>query len=253
MSANIVSGPQAGAPPMSEVSRIIGVFFEPKKTFADIAQRPRWIVPLLIAIVFSAGYLYAFSSHIGWEPYLHRLLDNNPRILQLQPEQRQNVFNMQLRIVPITSYVAVFVFIPLTFVLGAAIALGIIKGLMGVPIRFKQAFAAFAYAYLPRTIYSVLSTVVVYLTKTPEDFDPRNGFFSNPAALMDPQTSSKFLYSIASNADIFVIWVLLLTAAGLKAAGGKRLSFGGAFFAVFLPFAVWVLIAAALAASGLSG
>jgi hypothetical protein len=28
---------------MGEFSRIVGVFFEPKKSFADIAQRPTWI------------------------------------------------------------------------------------------------------------------------------------------------------------------------------------------------------------------
>jgi Yip1 domain len=253
MSAQVPPTVQTGPAPMSELSRLIGVFFEPKKTFTDIAQRPRWIVPLLISIVVGCAYLYAFNTHIGWEPYLHRLMDNNPRILQLSPEQRQNVFNMQLRIVPVISYVSVLLFIPLSLLAGAGIALGIIKGLMGVPIRFKQAFAAFAYAGLPRVIYSVLSTIVMFVTRNPEDFDPRNGFFSNPAALMDPMTSSKFLYAVASNLDVFVIWVLLLIATGLKAAGGKRLSFGGALFAVALPFVVYVLLSGALAASGLSG
>jgi hypothetical protein len=232
---------------MSELSRIIGVFFEPKKTFTDIAQWPRWIVPVLIAIVFGLGYLYAFNSHIGWEPYLHRLMDNNRQMLQLPPDQRQNIFNVYLRVLPIFAYIAVVVFTPLTYVIGAAIMLGIIKGLMGVPIRFKQAFAVFAYASLPRAIFSVLSTVVVFMARSPEGFDPQNPFFSNPAALMDQQTSSKFLYAVASNVDIFIIWVILLTATGLKAAGGKRLSFGGALFAVLLPFVVYVLLRGALA------
>ncbi len=70
---------------------------------------------------------------------------------------------------------------------------------------------------------------------------------------MDPQTSSKFLYTLAGNLDVFVIWVLLLIAAGLKAAGGKRLSFGGALFSVALPFVVYAFIRASLAAAGLSG
>ena len=63
--------------PMGEFSRLQGVFFEPGRTFADIAQRPRWIVPLLIGILFSLGYIYAFSQHIGWETYMHRIMDNN--------------------------------------------------------------------------------------------------------------------------------------------------------------------------------
>jgi len=41
--------------------------------------------------------------------------------------------------------------------------------------------------------------------------------------------------------------MILLTAIGLKAAAGKRLSFGGALFAVVLPWAVLVLIGATVA------
>jgi hypothetical protein len=239
--------------PMGEASRLAGVFFEPGKTFADIAARPRWIVPILITILFSVGYLYAFGHHVGWEPYLHRLLDNNPQIQRLPADQRQRIFDTYVRFASVGAMVNVVVFIPLAILIWAAIALGIVKGLLGVPIRLAQAFAAIAYAGLPRVIYTVLSMVVMFLMKNPEDFDVQNGFFSNPGALMDPQTSSKFLYTLASSLDVFVIWTLLLAAAGVKAAGGKRLSFGGALFAVALPGVILVLIRAALAAAGLMG
>lgn len=251
MSANPLPPVQSGSPPMSELSRLVGVFFEPKKAFADIAQRPRWFVPFLITVVFSAGYLYAFTTHIGWEPYLHRIMDTNARVQQLPAEQRQNVFTLYLRILPIFGYVAAIVGVLIPYLLGSAIVVGIIKGLMGVPIRFKQAFASYAYGALPNIIYSALATVVVFVTRNPDDFNPQNGFVSNPAAFMDPLTASKFLYTVARYVDVFVIWGVLLTATGLKAAGGKKLSFGGALFAVLLPFVIFVLISGALA--GLQG
>jgi hypothetical protein len=244
---------QADAAPMSELSRLINVFFEPKKAFADIAQRPRWIAPLLIAMVFGAGYIYAFNKHIGWEPYLHRLFDTNPQVQRLPAEQREQIFDRQLRAIPIASYAGAVVLTPIIFIIGSAIAVGLIKGLMGTPILFKQAFAVFAYAWLPHVIYLVLSTIVMYQTTHPEDFDPQNGFFSNPGAFMDPMTSLRFLRVVASSLDVFVIWTLLLIATGLKAAGGKRLSFGGALFAVVLPFGVYVLIRGAAAAAGFGG
>jgi hypothetical protein len=55
------------------------------------------------------------------------------------------------------------------------------------------------------------------------------------------------LYTLAMSLDLFTIWVILLTATGLKAAAGKRLSFGGALFAVVLPWAILVLGGASLA------
>ncbi|PWU00598.1 MAG: hypothetical protein C5B51_24870 [Terriglobia bacterium] len=253
MSPDIVASTESEPKPLSEVSRLTGVFFEPGKTFADIAQRPRWLVPLVIGILFSVGYLYAFSTRIGWESYMHRVMDNNPRVQQLPPEQRQRILDTQLKFVPISSMVSVVVGAPVMLLLWAGIALGIVKGLLGAPIRFKQAFAALCYAGLPRILYSVLATIVMFLTKDPENFDVQNGFFSNPGALMDPQNSSKFLYTLASSLDVFTFWVLILAAMGLKAAGGKRLSFGGALFAVALPWAVLVFIRGGLAAAGLMG
>src|ERR1035438_309477 len=54
----------------------------------------------------------------------------------------------------------------------------------------------------------------------------------NPGALMDP---------LASSFELFSFWTILLPATGLKAAAGKKLSFGGALFSVLLPWAVVVL------------
>ena len=237
---------------MGEFSRLMGVFFEPKKAFADIAERPRWLVPTLIATVSALVLIYLFSTHVGWEPMLRRAFENNARVQQLTPEQRQSAFNLQMRIVPTFAYVGGALGAPLTFLIGGGIILGIVRVLLGVPIRFAQVFATMAYASLPRIIYSGLSIVVMFL-KNPEDFDIQNSFASNPGAFMDPQNSSKFLYTLASQLDVFTIWVMLLIATGLKAAGGKRLTFGGALFAVALPWAVYVLIRGGLAAAGLGG
>jgi len=237
---------------MSEWSRLLGVFFEPGKTFADIAERPRWLVPLLIGILSAVLLINLFNRHVGWESSLQRAMDNNRFVQQLPPDQRQIAFDRQLRLMPVFSYLGAILGFPITLLLAAGLATGIIRGLLGSPIRFVQAFAAMAYAFLPRVIYAGLSISVMFL-KPPDEFDLQNAFASNPGAFMDPQKSSKFLYTVASQLDVFSIWVILLAAVGLKAAGGKRLSFGGALFAVVLPWAVYVLIRGGLAAAGLGG
>ena len=237
---------------MSEGSRLLGVFFEPGKTFADIAERPRWLVPLLIGILSAVLLIYLFNRHVGWESSLERAMDNNRFVQQLTPEQRQTAFDRQLRLLPVFSYLGAILGFPITLLLAAGLATGIIRGLLGTPIRFVQAFAAMAYAFLPRVIYAGLSISVMFL-KNPDEFDLQNAFASNPGAFMDPQKSSRFLYTVASQLDVFSIWVILLAAVGLKAAGGKRLSFGGALFAVMLPWAVYILFRGGLAAAGLGG
>jgi hypothetical protein len=71
--------------------------------------------------------------------------------------------------------------------------------------------------------------------------------FFNLGGFMDPQSPLKFLHSVASSLDVFAIWTILLVAAGLKSAGGKKLSFGGSLMAVAVPWAIWVLLRASLA------
>ena len=92
-----------------------------------------------------------------------------------------------------------------------------------------------------------LLAIAVMFMKPPDDFNLQNPLVFNPGAFMDPLTSSKFLYSVATSLDLFRLWTLVLIAIGLKAAGGKQLSMGGAVTAVFLPWAIWTLGAAALA------
>jgi hypothetical protein len=107
-------------------------------------------------------------------------------------------------------------------------------------------FAIIWYASLPGVIMALLAIAVMFM-KAPDDFNLQNPLVFNPGAFMDPLTTSKFLYSVASSLDLFRLWTLVLIAIGLKAAGGKQLSMGGAATAVFLPWAIWTLGAAALA------
>jgi hypothetical protein len=85
--------------------------------------------------------------------------------------------------------------------------------------------------------------------KAPEDFDVQNPLAFNPGAFMDPETSSKFLYTIAVSLDFFTLWYLLLIAIGIKAVAGRRLSFGASILTVGVPWALFVLARAGIAAA----
>jgi hypothetical protein len=56
---------ETGPPPTGEFSRLTGVFFEPKKTFTDIAARPSWLMPTLIVIVANILLIYLFNLHVS--------------------------------------------------------------------------------------------------------------------------------------------------------------------------------------------
>ena len=212
---------------MGEFSRLTGVFFEPSKTFADIAQRPSWIVPMALVILASLVMMVAFTQHVGVDRMIRQQLENNPRTAQMAPEQRERAIEMGSKFAGVTMYLGPLVGVPLYDLIVAGVLMGIVAGILSAPVKFKQAFAVVCYAGLPGVISAALTTAVMFLKK-PEDFDIQHALAFNLGALMDPQTSAKFLHSVATSMDLFTIWGILLMAIGFKAAGGQRLSFGGA-------------------------
>jgi hypothetical protein len=231
---------------LGEGSRLIGVFFEPAKTFEDVAARPGFWVPLILVIVVSLVYIVLFGQHVGWERMIRQQTMASPQAAQLPPDQLEQRIQIGAKFAPIITYVAILVGVPLFWLIWSAVLVGIVKGMMSAPVRLKQIFSILAYASLPGVIMALLSIAVMFM-KPPEDFNLQNPLFFNPGAMMDQATTSKFVYSLASSLDLFRLWTLVLIGIGLKAAGGKQLSMGGAMTAVFLPWAIWILCAASLA------
>jgi hypothetical protein len=224
---------------MGEFSRITGVFFDPKKAFEDIAKRPTWIVPMVLIIIAALAVSMTMGQRVGWERIVRHGMETSSRTQQMTPEQREQAVAMGVKFASIAAYGAI-IFVPIVFAIMAGVLLGVASGILSAGIRFKQVFAVVCYASLTGLISSILTIVVLFL-KNPDEFNVQNALAFNPGAFMDPGTSSKFLYSLATSLDLFSFWTILLMAVGIKAAAGKKLSFGSAVFAVVLPWAVYVL------------
>lgn len=231
---------------MGAFARIFGVFFEPGKTFRDIAQRPTWLVPMILVIVAVIGVTSTIGQRIGWENVIRRQMENSSRVQQMSAEQRDQAVAMQMKFAPVFGYVGALVGVPIYDLIAAAVLLGIAGGLMGGGMRFKQVFATVCWSGLPGVISAILTIVVLFL-KNPDDVNIQNPIAFNLGAFMDPNTPAKFAYSLASSIDLFAFWTIFLLATGLKAAAGKKLSFTGALVAVVLPWGVLILCKAAFA------
>ena len=173
---------------MGEFSRLSGVFFEPGKAFADIAERPRWLVPLLLIIVATVAFYVVYGQHIGWQTFVQDMMDNNARMQQqmqsLSPEQRAQSLAVQQKIYPIMYYVGPVFGLPLMYIVSSAILLGIASGMMSAGVRFKQIFAIECYAGLVGIVSKLLGIVVMFL-KNPDQFNLMNPLAFNPGAFMD--------------------------------------------------------------------
>jgi len=231
---------------LGEGSRLAGVFFEPAKTFADVAARPNFWPPLILVLVFSLVFLTLYGQHVGWERMIRHQTETSSRAAQLSPEQREQQIQVAAKFAPIGAYAFILVLLPLGMLIWAALLLGIVKGMMSAPVRLKQTYAILWYSSMPGVLMALLSIAVMFM-KPPDDFNVQNPLVFNPGAFLDQATTSKFVYSLASAIDLFTLWKLVLIGIGLKAAGGRALSMGGAMTAAFLPWVIWILCAASLA------
>jgi hypothetical protein len=168
----------------------------------------------------------------------------------MQPEQREAAMksvDLTKKITQITAYIFAVIGPAIGYLIAAAVLLGIVAGILSAPVKFKQVFAIMCYSGMVGLLMVVLMVVVIFLKKNPADFDIQHPLAFNAGALMDPNGPNKFMFALASSLDVFTIWKIILIAVGLKSAAGKKLSSGGALFAVLLPWVVLVLIGATFA------
>jgi hypothetical protein len=137
---------------MTEPARLIGVFFEPGKVFADLSQKPRWFVPILISIFFSLAFVYAISSHIGWDTTFRHTFATNPRTADLPVAQREQIIATSAKIASIVGWIGAIFGAPLTVLIIAGVLTGLFNALLGTDLKFAQTFAITAYALLVRAL-----------------------------------------------------------------------------------------------------
>ena len=224
---------------MNEAARIFGVFYEPGKVFADVAQKPRWIAPILVSILMGCALVYTISTHIGWDQTIRKTLANNPRMAELPADQREKAIATGTKFASGFGWVGAIAGAPIFVLIIAGVLTGIFNGLLGAEVRFAQGFAITAYALLVRAVLSGLLILLAFL-KPPEEFDLQVSPFS-PAAYMNRLDNPKWLMALAGTLDLFTIWSIVLLAIGFSVAA-KKLSFSKALITIAIP---WLILVAA--------
>lgn len=234
---------------MSEAGRLIGIFWDPRPVFENLAWKPRFLVPLVLLTLLSTVYLATFARIVGFESLTRRQLESNPRTAQMPAEQRERAIEQGTKIAVPLAYASGILGTTVVSLAIAGVMLGCMNLFGGAKLRYPQAFSITCYSFLPSAVGQILALVVMLL-KNPADFDLQNPLPLNLGAFLDRATVGGFLHSLATSLDLFSIWVILLLALGFSAAA-RRMSFGKALSLVLLPWGVYVLLKSA--AAGLTG
>jgi hypothetical protein len=224
----------------SEISRISGIFSEPRRAFLDIIQRPRWYIPVIILTLCSLTLVTVYSQRVGWERLIRTSMEQSSRVQDMPADQRERAIEMGVKFGAITGYVQSAIGPLLAVLIAAAALMFTANTLLDTGIRYPQMLGITAYSYLTGVVQTALIILVMFL-KPPEDFDLRNPLAFNAGAFLNTETTPKWLTSLAGSLDLFSIWTMVLLAIGISAAG-RNISTGKAASAVVIPWLLWVCV-----------
>ncbi|MGB7592184.1 MAG: YIP1 family protein [Terriglobia bacterium] len=245
----VVKPADADTPAQSFPERLLGIFISPAETLADVARKPDFMAPLILGVLGAIAVTETMLWKIGMERIVRMSIEQSGRASSMSPEQMDQAVHQGARIGAIFAHVGGIVVPPIFLLIIAGLGLLIVNLIFGAQAKFKTVFSLICYANLVSLLGSVMAVAVI-LFGDPDHFNAQNPVPSNVAFFLNPREVSKPLYAMASSADIFTIWFLILIAVGLAEGTGRKVK----PLSIFLVYAgfwvIWILGKAGLAMIG---
>jgi hypothetical protein len=209
---NALATPAPGAEPKpNPFQRIIGVLFSPDATFASIARRPDWVVPLVLLLLISLAAGFIMAPHVDFGAAARESMEQNKNV---KPEDVEKAVRISASIGKVFSYIS-----PVLSLIGLLVIAGVVLlafRIFGGEGDFKQAFSVTCYASIPTIIKSVV-TLIIIVAKG--GIIPAQALAtlvrSNLGFLVDYKTNP-VAFALLSSFDIFSVWFLALLIIGFS-------------------------------------
>lgn len=235
----------APPPPMSPVSRVLGVFFEPARVFQNLRAHPRWlaafVIIALLNIIYSAAFVQRLTPERIAEFTSNKVIESgwlppNANEAEFRADQLESVKTPMARVGAVVNTV-VFGFAGYAFFAGLIM---LIVLMFGGRVNFWQALCITLYSALPVVVITKLLSLVILFIKSPDDIHPIRGAQTlvqdNLGVLFDP-AQRPVLFSMASMFGVLTFYWVWLLQTGLR-NGGEKVSSGAAWGAAI---GMWVL------------
>jgi hypothetical protein len=197
-------------------ARVVGVFFSPRATYADVAARPRWLGALLVgSLVVIIGLFALFSTEVGQQAWLDQQVKGAESFGRTINDQQ---YEGMERIAPYIRYIVAAgytVFVPIVLVIVSAMLLGIFNAFLGGDATFKQVFAVVVHSGLISALQTAFALPLDYVRET----------LSSPTTLavfLPFIEETTFLGRLLGSIDLFQIWGTLSLAIGLGVLYKRR-------------------------------
>jgi hypothetical protein len=221
---------------MGGLSKVVNIFFEPRKVFQSLKIKPTWLVPVIIVAVLGMGFFYYTFPYIMNEQ-VQNIRDND----RIPEEHKERIIERireaehpplwQMAIAPAGTLISLIIV--------AAVLFFVFNVLMGGDSGFRRVFSVYC--------YSSLIAIPAIIVKFPLVMMKGNiNVQTSLGLLLSPDAKGSFLYSVLSSFDVFTLWQVILVSMGLGVM--YKFSTKKSFTTVAILWVIWIF-----AKSGLSG
>lgn len=220
---------------MSALSKVIGIFTEPKATLESIDRKPSWIVPFIIlSVVIIATQLVTMDIRIADQIAALELRDLPPESMEAAQAQANSPFKYVGLVISPVAVLAMMAIIAGVLLLAGNL-------MIGGETNFKKIFAIVMWSSLIGIINIAL---VTFIGSSRGTF---NGVAMDLATLLptpDIGEEKTILYRLLSRFDIFTFWEMALWTLGLSVTFKSTIQ--KAVTPVVVIWVIWVVVAVSL-------
>lgn len=224
---------------MNWLKDITGIYYQPEKVFEGMKGKPRWLVPLIVSIVFTLIVTAIILPTIVMPEQaaiISERMANNPDVPAEQIEAIQERMSGPIPI--IAGLVSNMIMIPVGLLLIGLIFWWIFS-MMGHKAQFKEMFTT--------AVFASLIGIPGALVKVPLMFIKGTAKVSTSLGLILPaEMEEGFLMRLMNHIDLFTIWMLVVMVIGFSIFSGapRKKSY-------WIVFASWIVLILIL--SGIGG
>ncbi len=158
MTESATAAPAKHSAGESALARLVGVFVSPVRTFASIAARPTWLLPVAISAGLSLPVSELILSKTNWREVVSAQIAKSGRTLS--EAQLDQAVEQSRRLAWVWDVLAVAAPILVTLIVGAVLW-GACNA-FGWEVKFRQSLGVTAHAFFPGVLYGIALLAVLW-------------------------------------------------------------------------------------------
>ena len=195
------------------LARLAGVFIAPARTFASIARRPTWLLPLAIAAALAVPLTELVFSKTDLRGEMTKRMEKSGR--KIPDDQLDSMVEKTKRLAPLFDFIGIAFVTAAT--VGTAAVLWAACQAFGWEVKFRQSLGVTTHAFLPQTLASAAMLAILWNRDQIDKVTMGDALPTSLGRLVDGH-ADPVGHALLSSVDLVSLWVMALLVLGLAAA-----------------------------------